>query len=262
MDYREADDLYFAIIEEHGTDLFSTVSSTAFPWTFRAMFNFCAKTNSLKTALFDLIESENPYAFKAIFRCFCEHYLRFMYIWSRFISEKSDEVGLEYYKFCGATEALDYVGAISAAEGILGNNVVINTKLAIEGLYPEAAKLSKKELEQFSNQFKYRTIIRYLSKEQFGFVSQRYPFLAQIIPDYALLSSFVHGGPYTDLEMAECAQPNALAECENYAELAFMMTASAFMCTAMAVASEHPSFGFIATKVLKVIRAFTQEHNE
>ena len=63
MHYREADDAYFEIVEEDGPTLFGSVKETAFPNTYRAMFGFCAKTNSLKTAMFDAIDSNNPYAF-------------------------------------------------------------------------------------------------------------------------------------------------------------------------------------------------------
>ncbi len=162
MRYREADDEYFSVIEDHGSSVFSTVGATAFPQSYRAMFMFCAKTNSLKTAMFDCIESNNPYSFKVLFRCFCDHYLKFMYVWVRFLSERNDQVGIEYYSFCGAAEAKDYVSAIAMAEGLLGNSIVASVGAAIAELYPEAAKLSSKELEQASSRFKYRSILRFL----------------------------------------------------------------------------------------------------
>lgn len=165
MHYRDADDTYFDIVETDGATLFASIGRTVFPNTYRAMFSFCAKTNSLKTAMFDAVESNNPYAFKVLFRCFCEHYLRFMYIWSRFVRENSDAIGSEYYSFCGAVEAQDYVSAISMTEALLGNTVVADVKMVLEKLYPEAAKLSKKELEQRSNQFKYRAILKFLAGE-------------------------------------------------------------------------------------------------
>jgi hypothetical protein len=73
------------------------------------MFGFCAKTTALKTAMFDMIDSNNPYAFKALFRCYCEHYLKFTYIFVRFASEKSDDVGREYFSYSGAIESRDYL---------------------------------------------------------------------------------------------------------------------------------------------------------
>jgi hypothetical protein len=262
MHYREADDAYFEIVEAHGPTLFGSVKQTAFPNTYRAMFGFCAKTNSLKTAMFDSIASNNPYVFRILFRCFCEHYLKFMYIWARFLNENTDTIGTEYFSFCGAVEAQDYVSAISMAEALLGNVVVADVKHVLGNLYPEAAKLSKRELEQKANQFKYRAILRSLADESFGFVAKEHPFLAQIVPAYALLSSFVHGGPYTDMEMAGYSEPKALAECEGDVEVAFMMVASVFMLTAAAISREQPEFAPIGAKVSSVIKRFVQESGE
>ncbi len=259
MHYRDADDAYFEIVENEGAELFATCSRTQYPLTYRAMFGFCAKTNSLKTGMFDAIESNNPYVFRVLFRCFCEHYLRFMYIWARFLSEKSDCIGNEYYSFCGAIEAQEYVSALTMAERLLGNEVVADIKKTFAKLYPEASNLTKNELEHFSNQFKYRAILRFLAHEQCKFVSKDRPFLAQIVPAYALLSSFVHGGPYTDLEMAGYSAPQALSECENDAAVVFLMTASVFMCTAAAVSREHPAVTSISAKVNRVIQQFIVE---
>jgi hypothetical protein len=256
MHYLEADDEYFRIIEDHSSHVFSKLGATSFPQSYRAMFMFCAKTNSLKTAMFDCIESNNPYSFKVLFRCFCDHYLKFMYVWTRFLSEQSDQVGTEYYSFCGATEAKDYVSAIAMAEGLLGNSVAADMKTALAEQYPEAAKLSAKELDQVSNQFKYRSILRFLGGEKFKFVGQERPFLAQIVPAYALLSSFVHGGPYTDMEMFDYSEPKALEDCEREAEIVFLMTTTVFMFTAMAVSKEFDDVGAIAGKVKQVINEF------
>jgi hypothetical protein len=182
-----------------------------------------------------------------------------MYIWTRFVHENNDSIGEEYYSFCGAVEAQEYVAAISMAEALLGNTVIYDVKRVIEHLYPKAAKLSNRELAERSNQFKYRSILRFLTQEPFGFVAHERPFLAQIVPAYALLSSFVHGGPYTDMEMAEYSQPGALRECESEAEVAFMMTASVFMLTAAAVSREHKEFAHIGARVNHVIKRFAVE---
>ena len=223
------------------------------------MVMFCAKTNSLKTAMFDCIESNNPYSFKVLFRCFCDHYLKFMYVWTRFLSEKNDAVGIEYYSYCGAAEARDYVYAVTMAEGLLGNSVVAKIESAIAELYPEAAKLSAKELEQASGRFKYRSILRFLGSEKLQFVAKERPFLAQIVPAYALLSSFVHGGPYTDLEMADYSESRALEDCEREAAVVFLMTATVFMLTAMAASREFVELRPLAGRVKNVLDRFIAE---
>lgn len=134
MDYREADAKVFAIVEEHSADVFGAGFKTSFPQTLRAMSMFCAKANSLKTAMFDAIDSNNPYAFRVLYRSFCEHFLRFMYLWVRMSKEKTDAVGKEYYSYCGAVEALDYGNSLKAAEGLIGNDVAVNFADVIEKL--------------------------------------------------------------------------------------------------------------------------------
>ena len=75
------------------------------------------------------------------------------------------------------------------------------------------------------------------------------PFLASILPSYALNSSFVHGGPWSDMEMYTFGAPGAMDECRADAALVFMMTASIVLFTAMAVSREFPEHRGVATKV-------------
>jgi hypothetical protein len=121
-------------------------------------------------------------------------------------------------------------------------------------MYPEVEHLSNAELERRSGMFKYRSILRFLASEPYEFVAAERPFLAHIVPAYALLSSFVHGGPYADLEMAEFAQPHVLEECHSNAEVVVLMSASVYMLTAAAVAREYPEVGDVAARVNAVLK--------
>jgi len=262
MHYREADDEYFEIVAAEMVGLFAKPGTTEFPSTYRAFAGFCAKTNSLKTALFDMVDSNNPYAFNALFRCFCEHYLKFTYIWVRFCSEKTDVAGSDYFDFCGASEARDYVAALQAAEKLVGDFVGGDAEKAIASMYPATVGMSQKEIEAKAGQFKYRSILRFLRTAAPEMVSTQTPFLVSIVPEYATLSSFVHGGPYTDMDMGTYSQPEALKECEERAGLAFMMAASVFMMSAAAVAREHPQHLSIAPRVLEIINRFIEAEDE
>jgi hypothetical protein len=254
MHYRQVDDEFFEVFSDTSSRVFGSISSTAFPATYKCLFTFCAKLGSLKTGMFECVDTNNPYAFKILFRCFCEHYLRFMYVWSRFTHERSDQAGLDFYNFCGAAEAVDYVNSLAATERLLGNEALVNAKKVVAALYPEVQHVSSAELERRSAMFKYRSILRFLASEPYEFVATERPFLAHIVPAYALLSSFVHGGPYADLEMAEFSQPHVLEECHSNAEVVVLMAASVYMLTAAAVAREHPAVGDVAAKVNSVLK--------
>lgn len=256
MAYIEADDEYFELVKKHNSALISMAGKSEFPQTCRAMLVFTIKMNSLKTAMFDMVDSNNPYAFKLLFRCFCEHYLRFTYIFIRFLSEKTDDAGEDYYSFCGAVEAMDYVAAIKSAEALLGNELVGDIRNALTQLYPQTESMSMRQIETESAKFKYKAILRFLNETAPSLIDKERPFLAQIIPAYALLSSFVHGGPYTEMEMLTYSRPEALENCEEDAGLVFVMTASAFAFSAMAMSREFPSCSGIATEVLDCIKRF------
>ena len=79
MHYRQVDDEFFDVFQETSSRVFGHIADTSFPQTYRCLFTFCTKAGSLKTGMFECVESNNPYAFKILFRSFCEHYLRFMY---------------------------------------------------------------------------------------------------------------------------------------------------------------------------------------
>jgi hypothetical protein len=256
MDYREADDLVFEITRADATPMFAGVAGTAFPNSYQAMFGFYAKTNLLKTALFDMVDSENPYAFKVLFRCLCEHHLKFMYVWTRFLKEKTDDVGTEYFTYCGASELREYAGALVLSQSLVGTSVVANVEEAIAKTYPKIASMSAKELEKGAAQFRYRAILRFLSQQMPGAFGTATSFLPTIVPAYAELSSFVHGGPACDREMRSFGHPKAVEDCRERAEVVFMMAASILMLMAMAVSREFPKYGALAGKVKAVLDAF------
>lgn len=79
MDYKELDDQVFALVEKHGSEVFTAGLKSQFPETLRAMAMFCGKANSLKTAMFDAIDNNNPMHSASCTES-CEHYLKFMYL--------------------------------------------------------------------------------------------------------------------------------------------------------------------------------------
>jgi hypothetical protein len=253
MDYRAADDVYFELLQEQGTPMFEKIRTTAFPQTYRVMFAFCARTNFLKAAMFDMIDSDNPYAFNALFRCFCEHYLKFTYVFVRFLVEKSDAVGREYSAFCGAREIRQYAAAVVDAEKLIGNEIVAELSGFLEKYFPDAAHISSEQLKRESSKFEYRSILKFLSQHP-AVLGPQNTALAHILPKYARLSSFIHGGPASEREMYMHSIDDALGACQKDAELVFVMTASVLLFTAMAVGREYPEHLKLAANVDAVIK--------
>ena len=91
-----------------------------------------------------------------------------------------------------------------------------------------------------------------------GAVASDPAFLPNIVPAYAELSSFVHGGPACDLQMKRFGLPEAVHDCRKHAEIAFMMSASMLMFVAMAVSREFAEHAALAGKVKVVLDTFTR----
>jgi len=195
MDYKLADDQLFSAFEAEAQGLLATVGRTEFKNTYRALFGFVFKINSLKTSLFDCVESGNPYVFRIVFRCLCEHYLKFTHIFMRFLEEKNDDAGTDFFAYCGASEAQEYAKSLNFAEGLIGSEYSTDFDHLVKKYYPKAANLSVRKLKAKSAEFRYREILRRLAETRPKLISKEIPFLASIVPAYAEYSAFVHGGP-------------------------------------------------------------------
>ena len=89
-------------------------------------------------------------------------------------------------------------------------------------------------------------------------MSGKAPFLSAIVPAYALYSSFVHGGPYTDMEMFEYGNPESLDDCQGDLEVVVMMNGTIFMMTSMAVTfAKGEKIDNVGGKVNEVLRRFS-----
>lgn len=258
MHYEEADDDLFSAFEAEAEEFLQTIGRTQYKNTYRALIGFIFKTNALKTGIFDAVESENPYVLRILFRVLCEHYLKFTYILMRFMDEKTDNAGTDFFLYCGAVEARDYAKSLRLSESLIGNDFAINLERLITANYPRASELSVKKLEAKSAEFRYREILRYLAKHKSSLISSRVPFLASIIPAYAELSSFIHGGPMADEAMTMFGSEEEIMLCEEKASLAFMMAASIYSFTALIVASEFKEFMPLAIKLHSIVKKYSE----
>jgi hypothetical protein len=262
MDYREADKLMFSVIEECGESLAKTVHETKFPRTYSALLLLMTKAATLKMAMYDLLDELNIYPFKVVYRSFCEHYLKFLYIWYRFLDEKSDDVGRDYYTYCGVREILDFAKALKAAHGILGHDVIVKYSELVQKMVPNLDNISRTELEEKSDRFRYRNIIRYIADKAPQIVSEQSQFLVTIIPEYAYLSTYVHGGPTLDRTMDELISDAGLESAREEASIVFIMNASIFMFVAMAMSREFPSLSEVTGRANYVINKYLKSSSE
>jgi len=203
----EKDDALFEILQEISiTNALQCFQKNDLPKTGQAMTTFVIKTNFLKTAIFDLCESDNLYATNIVFRSLIEHVLKAQYIFMKWAEDKNDDVGENYLKWYDASETYDYLKSWEAVSKLVNNgkSKAVPEKILYE-TKPEFSEKSIKEIKEIASQFKYRSIIKYMNEKIPNHSkSPEESFLLKIIPSYAELSGYVHGGPSADKELMTC----------------------------------------------------------
>ncbi|MBN2383212.1 hypothetical protein JXQ70_10050 [bacterium] len=199
----EIDSNIFYLMEKSLNEVAISFSKSDIPNVGRSVLSFIARTESIKEAIFILSEEGNVYAIKILLRSLFEHLLKCNYIIFRYGLEKKDDVGLEFYKYCDLSEAIQYIGSYASISEILGHEVDRNELYqSYINTYPELKQTSKRELKRKSDKFQYKSIINYIINQFNDFEeNSEFNFLLEIIPNYSVLSSFVHGGPLAEKEM-------------------------------------------------------------
>lgn len=160
---------------------------------------FITKSNFIKNAIIDLCENEDVYSTRILYRSLIEHGLKHQYLYLRWAKDKNDSVGEEYYEFCNFSEDLSYLKAIQYANRLAGQTTTKEEPFSIlNQLKQQSTKYSSTLIEEKARQFSYRKIVEYiLSTVKTENLS---PFLCKLILEYSELSSFVHGGPFSENE--------------------------------------------------------------
>ncbi len=213
----------------------------------------------LKNGVFDMHETRNLYAARVLFRALTEHYLKAMYLFARYVVEKTDQVGTEYFDFCGAAEMIEYGEAWRARGRLFGEDRLMQYTTLLDRFYPSIKSHSPKTIAAKSAQFKYRAILRYLAENGSGLVSVKVPFLANVIPSYALLSSYVHGGPTAEQEFATPPTMAALRkESLKDAELAFLLAAHAQSLAVLVLAQDSKGLLPLVAKMNHTLKQYAR----
>lgn len=192
---REIDAKIHEVIEESLADLARFLSNSKFPKTGTALIMLLTKSNFIKNGIYELCSVEDLYSVNILYRSLIEHFLKHQYIFLNFAKSNNDQIGTDYYSYCDMGENLDYLKAIRST------NTIFDPSNSDIEVWEELVKhdkrfkgISPKKLKEKNDQFRYKNIIRYISSlgiEDNGT-------LKKIIPQYSELSSFVHGGPYSE----------------------------------------------------------------
>ena len=201
-------DPYLDTIKNHILNL----KNSEFKYTQYALFSFIPKIESIRHGMFEVAKIDEHYSFRILKRSLFEHQLKFHYLWMRFIKERNDEAGKDYFIFCKAKEDLDYIKALKDSAEMLGLIQGLSPIEILNELKPELENISSSQLSKKSGQFTYKNITKYINKWLENESENQPSFLNSIFPMYSELSSFVHGGPDTLAYSMELQDPKKLED--------------------------------------------------
>lgn len=222
-DLREISENVHEVMEKWLALVAQSQKDNPIPRTWLAQISFIARTNAIKESIFAIYEEDDPYSISILFRSLLEHTLKALYLFMRWAIQKSDEAATDYYNFCDLSEDLSYLRSLeqwanitdSKTPGKAGIDILHETK-------PASNPHSAKEIKLKANQFTPREILRYLSTRSKD--SQFDPFIMHILCTYSELSSFVHGGPFSEREIArQTGENRATPYMRDIAEKALLL---------------------------------------
>lgn len=260
----EFDDSLHEEFGEMGKRFMPVLKESDFPVTIQSLIGLMASTNSIKLGMYDLIEEcdTHLYVVKILHRTLLEHFLRFEFLCQKFLEEENEEIGFEYRQYSRISETLAYVNASQVAATMAGKSTDDIVLKKLKKKYPEL-EITKRSLNDITAKWKHRNIIRYLTSRAKQ-SKDKYNFLYNIIPEYAELSSFVHGGTSAEEYYHEIFDSGSLKnEMTNMAANACLIAATVKSHFLVVVAKLDTSFEKDRDKIMKKMFEFTCDlHNK
>ncbi|SDF79157.1 hypothetical protein [Massilia phosphatilytica] len=244
------------IVDEHLQVLSSRIATTTYPDTYRAMLSFCVRTNSLKAAMLDTLESNNAYTFKTLLRVLCEHYLQFLQLWVRFTLEKSDVAAADHSRFCGARALQEGLDVLAAAGSLVPTTARQACRTLIEAQYYNVARSGSEAFARRADEFRSSSIVEFLARDHAGISPDELPLLDRVIPTFALLAPLGRGGHYMDIGRLDAVELATFHSRVADAEFVIALPAIVFMFTALAISREYPEHVEIAPTICALIERF------
>jgi hypothetical protein len=223
----EFDDSLHEDFSKIGERFMPVLMQSNFPATMQSLIGLMTSTNSIKLGMYDLVEKcdTHLYVVKILHRTLLEQFLRFEFICQRFLEEGSEEAGYEYRKYSKISETLAYISASQVAATMAGKSTDDIVLKKLKKKHPEL-EITKRSLSDITGKWKHRSIIRYLTSNAKQ-SKDEYNYLFNIIPEYAELSSFIHGGTSAEEYYHEIFDSSVMkAEMTNMAANACLIAAT------------------------------------
>lgn len=165
------------------------------PLSIFSMSSFHPKVESIRIGIFETAKVEEHYSVNILYRSLLEHFVKAQYLWMRTVEQESDEIGVDYWLFGNAQEAIDYGKNLRDAYSLVGIESEIDPIDVLRKKGFLDRKQSARGVKRKTDQFTYKFMTRHIAESLKAKESGKAPILQSIFPRYSELSSFVHGGP-------------------------------------------------------------------
>ncbi|MDE1205886.1 DUF5677 domain-containing protein [Tenacibaculum larymnensis] len=218
------------IFEEFQTYFLKTTTSNfkeEFPNTNTLIHFIDISANFIKNSIYDNCETDDYYGMKILYRCLIEHYIRFKFIFTKWIAEKDDYFSKNYLEYNDAREVLDLIRAKISEQQLSDPNYKLKDWDSFLKDHPNFKNKTRKEVEEETRKFSFKNIIRFLNNQLKNEELNNSDFFGKLIIEYSDLSSFVHGGMKSYKEMMRMnTEEKRLIEYKRVCGLAFQMSNS------------------------------------
>lgn len=180
------------------------VLKSQFPLTGRYFIDFYRKSDSIKDAIVQILNSENIYPAFILYRSLIEHYFKFYYGYVRINIDKSDAVGKDYRTKLWLSEFLSVeLNNMTIKEILNGKHI----QKKFEKVLSKHSDLKPPENynrainDNEKKKFDFKNILRYCIEHKDKFddgITNVIEYHLNFISEFNKYSTFVHGGPISD----------------------------------------------------------------
>lgn len=197
--------------------IINDIENTTVPNTLKSLVRFSKKLDTIMDSL-ELIKDQY-YCSQILVRSLFEHFIVAHYIYIKWYLEKNDKTGSEYYREYMASEFLkqtSYNYQIDSIEAKANKTISLEDYRKIKGM-EESTQVDINQLHMIGNQFDIRKIGKYLMTvniESKGLIGVHKGIL-DFMRRYNKLSSWVHGGPHSEIISFENSTHEMKEICEE-----------------------------------------------
>ncbi len=190
------DEFIIDVINEPLTEIVRNMRETKTPKTLEAILMLQMSGNFIKTGIHKLAQDDNDYAKKILLRSLYEHFIRSMYIFISYSKTKTDSAGIEFYKWINTKENIDFLNSIKSRNH-LDNNKQFDEKILeeISNIYAGFSDLSKNDVNASIKKIGFNQMLKFV----YDSLENIRPIIVDFPEEYSSLSSFVHGGPFSNM---------------------------------------------------------------